>query len=193
MTNQLSVHQSTALSTKPGDMKLIERVCKSLPASPFVTPCATPESSPHIVRKNAPIPNRFFTGAFGATEVVQNSEQSVTYKGSWILSGLLGPRDASVTAVERPGTLVPISETEEMSRTPAEFRRNKSDGELLSPTKQRKESDSSSPVNSPDSDSESLSASLAMENNNVSERKARTVKPKPSELREMNFWSPTSM
>ncbi|XP_046386475.1 uncharacterized protein LOC124156162 [Ischnura elegans] len=155
------------------------RGSKSLPASPL----ATPQTSPKTGRRQPPgsvTHNRYFTPAV----LGDNSGFS---KGS-ILSRLLGSGEGGAIAKTRK-----FSEEDEeaeggdvLSLVPggekvAELRRNKSTSALLARGADGKPLDEFR--NGPHMDS------IA----DVVVHKVTVIKPKPSELREMNFWTPTSM
>lgn len=150
------------------------RNSKSLPASPV----ATPETSPRARRKNTTgfaLQNRFFTGPFVTTEKTFNeSEENLEKKSgsSWLLTGLFANHRESV-AVKNEQNIVAAEEN------PKDVA--------------KKEKDEKSVVDAPSSDvnvTVEVKTTAAHSSPPPSEKGFR---PKPSQLREMNFWSPTSM
>lgn len=141
------------------------RGSKSLPASPL----GSPNTSPRTVRKQV-VQNRYFTGVFGPIS------QDNRFPGSWILSGFLGQRDGSVLppVVQEEAT----ENVEKLSENQSEMRRNKSMTSLLvrMATEGSKDDEQSDGEKSPGLTKKDL-----------------FFRAKPSEFREMNFLSPTSM
>lgn len=141
------------------------RNSKSLPTSPL----GSPSVSPKLQRKKQGEPhNRYFTGVFGVP---------TQYPGSWILSGVLGQRELSSHQ-----TNIQEIASQELSLDDGkqkEVRRNKSSSALIrTATEGSRDEDQSS------SDGESSPRLV---------KKEMFFRAKPSELREMNFLSPTSM
>lgn len=144
------------------------RNSKSLPASPL----ATPESSPTARRKNNTpfgLQNRFFTGPFIATEKTLNeSEEHLERKSgsSWLLSGLFShPGEAKEQSIVAAGDIHQVSKKDTSEKST--------------------ETVATETVNVTVEVKTTAATSSAFE---------RTFfRAKPSELREMNFWSPTSM
>lgn len=113
------------------------RGSRSLPNSPLVSPNTSPKGK----RKLA---NKYFTGPFTDTD---------KYQGSWILSNLLGKREALSRSV---GVIAEEEVREEVGRGVSEISLDDPQSRTMGSAK-------------------------------------NIYRAKPSELREMNFWSPTSM
>lgn len=152
------------------------RNSKSLPASPV----ATPETSPRSRRKNNTafaLQNRFFTGPFVATEKTLNeSEENLEKKSgsSWLLTGLFTSHRENAATKNEQNIVAADSEPPEVVK---------------------KEREEKSVV---DSSSEANVTNVTVKVKAAPAPASRPsekvlFKPKPSELREMNFWSPTSM
>ncbi|XP_031785085.1 uncharacterized protein LOC100120213 isoform X2 [Nasonia vitripennis] len=141
-----------------------KKVSRSLPATPLASPSGTPDSSPKTRRRA--YGNRFFTPAFipdSSGEYQQ--QQSQRYKNGWLLSSILGQsRELIAPKIEE--------EDEQLGQEPIPSR-------ALS----RKKSISSQNL-----------TYLGKEDKKQETTKSHILmQAKPSELREMNFWSPTSM
>ncbi|XP_049952154.1 uncharacterized protein LOC126463931 [Schistocerca serialis cubense] len=141
------------------------RNSKSLPTSPL----GSPSVSPKLQRKKQGEPqNRYFTGVFGVP---------TQYPGSWILSGVLGQRDIAALQTNIQETASQKSSLDDGKQS--DVRRNKSSSSLVrTSTEGSRDEDQSS------SDGESSPGLV---------KKEMFFRAKPSELREMNFLSPTSM
>ncbi|KAJ1520092.1 hypothetical protein ONE63_004314 [Megalurothrips usitatus] len=162
----------------------VRRGSKSLPASPL----STPDSTPQIHRKN-----RYFTGAF-----VESSEESSKFPGSWLVAGLLGVHRENISESQSDLASDSNNNASLQSRkvhSPEALRRNNSSSMILqSLEKSQSESGSGKKENKASPLHESRSAaSLVKLGSSGSENTVKKTRPKPSELREMNFWSPTSM
>lgn len=145
------------------------RGSKSLPASPM--------GSPKAGRKgNASLQNRYFTAAFS------NPKQDAPGYSSWLVSSLLGPREQPLPGEQLP----PISESPPgASALPPPI------GSQLAVREQGMRKVKSAAQLEEDSDvKEEVRGKLTLVE---AVQKVPVFKPKPSELREMNFWSPTSM
>lgn len=142
----------------------LRRNSKSLPTSPL----GSPNVSPKLQRKKQGEPhNRYFTGVFGVP---------TQYPGSWILSGVLGQREIAHQTNMQEIASQKLTVDDEKQR---DVRRNKSSSSLVrTATEGSREEDQSS------SDGESSPGLV---------KKEMFFRAKPSELREMNFLSPTSM
>ncbi|KAK7791391.1 hypothetical protein R5R35_008858 [Gryllus longicercus] len=156
------------------------RGSRSLPASPLGSPSQSPTSSPRIHRKVAH-PNRFFTGTFQVPDKGNSADDSGSNFGSWIWPGFLGNRENAFSSTK---TLT-IHE---------EHGGEKSSDELDAAKKetQKVEKSVSVPVSPPMSE-KSLNSTIVVGTLSSEKQKGIKLQPKPSELREMNFWSPTSM
>lgn len=159
----------------------VRRGSKSLPASPL----STPDSTPQIHRKN-----RYFTGAFVETP----EEPSRPFPGSWLVAGLLGVQRESLS--ESQSDLASDSNNNASLQTrkvhsPDALRRNNSSSMILQSLDKTKSETGGENVSHLH---ESRSAASLVKIGNVGADSAgKKPRPKPSELREMNFWSPTSM
>ncbi|XP_034230984.1 uncharacterized protein LOC117639443 isoform X1 [Thrips palmi] len=163
----------------------VRRGSKSLPASPL----STPDSTPQIHRKN-----RFFTGAFVETP----EESSRQFPGSWLVAGLLGVQRENFS--ESQNDLASDSNNNASLQTkkahsPDALRRNNSSSMILqSLDKSKSETGGEGKDKNASHLHESRSAaSLIKIGNAGTDNTGKKPRPKPSELREMNFWSPTSM
>lgn len=153
------------------------RNSKSLPASPV----ATPETSPRARRKNNTgwgLQNRFFTGPFVATEKSLNeSEENLEKKSgsSWLLSGLFSShRENNQQNIVNEQNLVAA------------------EGTVNQVNKNKKEQEKSV-VDAPASEAVKVTVEVKTTAASAPLHEKALFRPKPSELREMNFWSPTSM
>lgn len=136
---------------------------KSLPATPLASPAGSPDSSPKPRRRNPS--NRYFTGSF-----FPDREK---YQGGWLLASILGQSREIVTAK--------IDEEDESGIDAGSSSPQPPPSRLLS----RKKSISSQNLTYVGTDEKSAGEKSAVYPN--------VFQAKPSELREMNFWSPTSM
>ncbi|XP_076651630.1 uncharacterized protein LOC143358397 isoform X1 [Halictus rubicundus] len=136
---------------------------KSLPATPLASPAGSPDSSPKPRRRTPS--NRYFTGPF-----FPDREK---YQGGWILASILGQSREIVTPK--------IDEEDESSIDASSSSPQPPPSRLLS----RKKSISSQNLTYVGTDEKSTAEKSAIYSN--------VFQAKPSELREMNFWSPTSM
>ncbi|KAE8744939.1 hypothetical protein FOCC_FOCC008439 [Frankliniella occidentalis] len=156
----------------------VRRGSKSLPASPL----STPDSTPQIHRKN-----RYFTGAF-----VESSEESSKFTGGWLVAGLLGVHRETLS--ESQSDLADTNNNASLQskqvNSPDGLRRNNSSSMILQ-SLEKSENDKEKHV-SPLHESRSA-ASLIKVGKAGTDTTVKKPRPKPSELREMNFWSPTSM
>lgn len=191
-----STNGNEKVATGEGFNRGIRRGSKSLPASPLGSPSHSPESSPQTRRRAH---NRYFTGAFALERTnihaTGGQESANKYPGSWILSGLLGqqrdnlsdsvdsltiPEDEQKKEVQKPKSQGEI----DVSST--EIRRNKSMTTLVSKI--------FSEIPKDDQHVEvGVDAAAVSGGRDSPTQKNKAFRAKPSELREMNFWSPTSM
>lgn len=169
VANQLMMSSKIGAVSSKSHNEEVESVpkmgSKSLPATPLTSPMTTPDISPKVRRKLHS--NRYFTGPF-----VPDREK---YQGGWILASLLGQsRDIFTTKIE---------EEEEEEEEKKKKKNNNNNGLDIVPPKSalnRKKSISS----------QNLTYISKEEKSAVY---TNVFQAKPSELREMNFWSPTSM
>lgn len=172
MATKLGVKSISADAAQTqGSIAQSKMVSKSLPATPMASPTITPDTSPKSRRRV--YGNRFFTGAFITDQARQQS--------SWLLGGILGqPREVVNTKIEE--------EEDEHSLEPVTPR-------ALS----RKKSISSQNLTYISQEQEVQEQQKSTDNTKTSTLKSTiaaqftALQAKPSELREMNFWSPTSM
>ena len=168
-SNMLVRGLSESPATGDGFNRNKRRGSKSLPSSP--------STSPQTRRK---VQNRYFTGAF-TLERAYTHPAGQGYAGSWILSGLLGQQREHLSDSQDS---ISILEEEEAPRS-HEMRRNKSMTSIV--TKMFSEG----------SRDDELEVGVDVVTTNFSGMDSPTQKKafraKASELREMNFWSPTSM
>jgi len=143
---------------------------KSLPVTPIASPISTPDHSPKLNRRAQA--NRYFAGNYG-------QEKDGKYQTGWILSSIFG-NSRDVMAHNK------IQEEDEESPS----------GDAI-PFKylNRKKSISSQNLSylGTSETSSATTSSQQQEQLNKSAVYTNVFKAKPSELREMNFWSPTSM
>ncbi|XP_069688859.1 uncharacterized protein [Periplaneta americana] len=178
------------VATGEGFNKNKRRGSKSLPASPL----GSPQTSPQNRRK---VQNRYFTGAFALEKAnihpSGGQDSANKYPGSWILSGLLGQQQRELS-----GSMDSITIPEEEHKKPTkpqgepdqhsvEMRRNKSMTALVSKMLSEGSKDDDQGVEV------GLDVAAATVASDSPALKSKTFRAKPSELREMNFWSPTSM
>ncbi|KAK3922418.1 Cytochrome P450 monooxygenase alnH [Frankliniella fusca] len=128
------------------------------------SPLSTPDSTPQIQRKN-----RYFTGAF-----VESSEEPSKFAGGWLVAGLLG--------VHR----------ENLSESQSDLADSNNNASLQTKQSFEKSGSEKETQASPLHESRSV-ASLVKVAKSGTDNTVKKPRPKPSELREMNFWSPTSM
>lgn len=155
------------------------RGSKSLPASPISSPQTSPKSGRRAANQNTVIHNRYFT----PTMMTSSSQEASGFSRGSILSRLLGV-DGSVSR-HRVHTEESEEEVNDSISSPTEtkvvdLRRNKSTSALLAKGMER-----------PLDELRGMPTSEVISESVV--HKVTVIKPKPSELREMNFWSPTSM
>lgn len=150
------------------DEQFLKKGSKSLPVTPIASPISTPDTSPKSRRRvNA---NRYFTAPF-----VPDREK---YQTGWLLSSILGQsRELAM------GTSHKIPEADEDDDEPIDM--------LPAKFLNRKKSISSQNLSY-------IGKNDEQDKNNEETKKETAVyknvlRAKPSELREMNFWSPTSM
>ena len=151
------------------DLRKATGSSKSLPVTPIASPISTPDTSPKSRRRNNT--NRYFTGPFVAD---QNK-----YHG-WILSGLLGRTREDITT----------QKFQEEASEPLDF--------VPSRFLNRKKSISSHNLiylGQEESSTAAATVNVEQQNQQQSQNAGHNTvyRAKPSELREMNFWSPTSM
>jgi hypothetical protein len=185
-------------ATGEGFNRGIRRGSKSLPASPLGSPSHSPDSSPQTRRR---IQNRYFTGAFTLERAniyaVGGQESANKYPGSWILSGLLGQQQRDNLSDSAESVTIPEEELKkEVTRKPRaqhevdsssmEMRRNKSMTTLVSRMFSEVSKDTQ-PVEV------GVDIAAVTDGRDSHTQKNKAFRAQPSELREMNFWSPTSM
>lgn len=147
-----------------------QRKCsKSLPASPLASPMSTPDSSPKTRRKVIKS-NRYFTGAF-----LPDKEK---YQSGWILASILGQqRDTASTS----NKIEEEDESDEVvSAAPKTLSRKKSISTQNLTYVCKEEADN-------------VLTTTTTQQTTSKNVYTNVFQAKPSELREMNFWSPTSM
>jgi len=186
-------------ATGEGFNRAMRRGSKSLPATPLGSPSHSPESSPQTHRR---VYNRYFTGAFtferANIHATGGQESGNKYSGSWLLSGLLGQQQQRDNLSDSQDSLtIPEEDQErevskrsgphsEVKPSSPDMRRNKSMTALVSQILSEGFKDTQ--------DVEvGLDAAAVASGCDSSMQKDKTFRAKPSELREMNFWSPTSM
>ncbi|CAB3366013.1 Hypothetical predicted protein [Cloeon dipterum] len=147
------------------------RGSKSLPTSPL--------SSPKSSRKA--LQNRYFTAAFSTPE----PSSAAGYSG-WILNSLLGPREHPVEPALPPISESPSSSVAVAPPPPA------ASAQLAVPEKGLRKVKSAAAL-SDDDEKDGEKKKLPIQPILAEAKKIQAYKPKPSELRELNFWSPTSM
>lgn len=151
------------------------RGSRSLPASPLGSPSQSPSSSPRTHRKVAH-PNRFFTGTYQIVD--RSNDDSTSNFGNWIWPGFLGNRDNAFSSTKA----LTIHEETHGGEIPSNVDTSRKEVQKVE-----------KPVSvlvSPPSAGKSSNPSVNLSSEN---QKSIKLQPKPSELREMNFWSPTSM
>lgn len=161
--------------------QLLRRGSKSLPVTPIASPTSTPDTSPKSRRRGNT--NRYFTGTF---------DRDNKYQTGWLLSSILSQsREFGI------GTSHRIQEVDE-DEAPSP---NAVPSKFLS----RKKSISSQNLSYLDKNEELRQLSQQpqqqpqqqQQRDDDSKKESGTYtnffKAKPSELREMNFWCPTSM
>ena len=178
----------------------VRRGSKSLPASPLGSPSHSPESSPQARRRGH---NKYFTGAFTVERAniptTGGQELPNKYAGSWILSGLLGQQQQQRDNLSDSLDSITIPEEElgkevskkfgprgEVDESSPDMRRNKSMTSLLSQMLSEGPKDYQHVEVGVD-------VAAVAGGRDSPTQKNKTFRAKPSELREMNFWSPTSM
>jgi len=185
-------------ATGEGFNRAVRRGSKSLPASPLGSPSHSPESSPQTRRR---VYNRYFTGAFtferANVHATVGQESGTKYSGSWLLSGLLGQQQRDNLSDSQDSITIPEEEQErevskrsgprgEVNLSSPDMRRNKSMTTLVSQVL------SEDPKGTQDVEVGVDAAAVAGGCDSLTQAN-KTFRAKPSELREMNFWSPTSM
>ncbi|XP_071449014.1 uncharacterized protein [Hetaerina americana] len=159
------------------------RGSKSLPASPL----ATPQTSPKMGRRQPPgsvSHNRYFTPA-----VLAVPGDGPGFPRGSILSRLLGAGEGTSAVAntrkyseeDEEGVLEVEGKIVVPGEKVSDMRRNKSTSALLARGADSKPLDEMRHTPPLDTIADSLV------------HKVTVIKPKPSELREMNFWTPTSM
>jgi len=185
-------------ATGEGFNKAVRRGSKSLPASPLGSPSHTPESSPQTHRR---VHNRYFTGAFtferANIHATGGQEPGSKYSGSWLLSGLLGQQQRDYLSDSQESITIPEEEQDkevskrsgprgEVNLSSPDMRRNKSMTALVSQVLSEGSKGTQDVEVGVDAAAVTSGCDSPMQTN-------KTFRAKPSELREMNFWSPTSM
>ena len=183
--------------TGEGFNRDVRRGSKSLPASPLGSPSHSPESSPQTHRR---VYNRYFTGTFNIERANMHAtggqEWGSKYSGSWLLSGLLGQQQRDNLSDSQDSLTIREEEQErevskrsrpqgEVNLLSPDMRRNKSMTSLVSQILSEGSKDTQDVEVGVDAASIASGCDSPMQN--------KTFRAKPSELREMNFWSPTSM
>lgn len=186
-------------ATGEGFNRAVRRGSKSLPASPLGSPSHSPESSPQTHRR---VYNRYFTGTFtferANIHATGGQELGSKYSGSWLLSGLLGQQQQRDNLSDSQDSItIPEEEQEkevskrsgprgEVNPLSPNMRRNKSMTALVSQVLSEGPKDTQDVEVGVDATAVACGCDSPMQKN-------KTFRAKPSELREMNFWSPTSM
>jgi hypothetical protein len=179
-------------ATGEGFNRGVRRGSKSLPASPLGSPSHSPETSPQTRRR---VHNRYFTGAFTMERVnmTGGQESASKYAGSWLLSGLLGQQQRDNLSDSQDSITIPEEEHErevnkrcDINPLSPDMRRNKSMTALVSQVLSEGSKDARDVEVGLDAAAVACGCDSQTEKN-------KTFRAKPSELREMNFWSPTSM
>jgi hypothetical protein len=190
-----SANDDGKTATGEGFNRGVRRGSKSLPASPLGSPSHSPESSPQTRRR---VYNRYFTGAFtlerANIHATVGQESANKYSGSWILSGLLGQQQRDNLSDSLDSVTIPEEEQGkevnkkslphgEVDLSSPDMRRNKSMTALVSQI-----------LSEGSQDNQRVEVGVDVAGGRDSPtQKNKTFRAKPSELREMNFWSPTSM
>ncbi|KDR13202.1 uncharacterized protein LOC110835569 isoform X2 [Zootermopsis nevadensis] len=191
-----SVNGDENVATGEGFNKAMRRGSKSLPVSPLGSPSHSPDSSPQTRRR---VHNRYFTGAFTVERAnihaAGGQDSANKYPGSWILSGLLGQQQRDCLSDSMDSVTIPEEEHKKEIKKPRpqheivsssmEVRRNKSMTTLVSRM--------FSEVSKGDQSVEVGVDVSAVTGGRDSPTQNKAFRAKPSELREMNCWSPTSM
>jgi hypothetical protein len=188
-------------ATGEGFNRAVRRGSKSLPASPLGSPSHSPESSPQTHRR---VYNRYFTGMFAYeranVHATGGQEMGSKYSGSWLLSGLLGQQQQQQRdnlSESQDSITIPEEEQDgevskrsgprgEVNPSSPDMRRNKSMTALVSQVLSEGSKDTHDVEVGVDATAIACGCDSPTQNN-------KTFRAKPSELREMNFWSPTSM
>jgi hypothetical protein len=142
--------------------------------------------------------NRYFTGAFNFERAnihaTGGQESGNKYSGSWLLSGFLGQQQRDNLSDSLDSITIPEEEQEreiskrsgpqgEVNPSSPDMRRNKSMTALVSQILSEGSKDTQDVEVGVDAAACGCDSPL----------QNKTFRAKPSELREMNFWSPTSM
>lgn len=192
-----STNGNEKIATGEGFNRAMRRGSKSLPASPLGSPSHSPDSSPQTRRR---VHNRYFTGAFALERAnihaTCGQESANKYPGSWILSGLLGQQQRDYLSDSMDSVTIPEEEHKKEIKKPGsqhegdlssvEMRRNKSMTTLVSRMLSEVSKDDR-PVEV------GVDVATVTGGCDSPTQKNKAFRAKPSELREMNFWSPTSM
>jgi hypothetical protein len=184
--------------TGEGFNRGVRRGSKSLPASPLGSPSHSPESSPQTRRRGH---NRYFTGAFtlerANIHAAGGQELANKYSGSWILSGLLGQQQRDNLSDSLDSLTIP---EEEQGKEVNKKSGRRGDIDLSSPDMRRNKSMTalvSQMLSEGPKDNQhvevGVDAAAVAGGCDSPTQKNKAFRAKPSELREMNFWSPTSM
>lgn len=183
-----STNGDDSVASGEGFNKTKRRGSKSLPASPL----GSPETSPQSRRK---VLNRYFTGAFTLERANINpsgsQESANKYPGSWILSGLLGQQQRSdsldsLTILEEDHNKATTSHGK-LDQQSTEVQHNKSMTAIVSRMFSQDSKDEEQGVEV------GLDVAAVTPGSDSPPQKNKAFRAKPSQLREMNFWSPTSM
>ena len=172
-------------TSKTGDSEVpymkqrVRRGSKSLPASPL----STPDSTPQIQRKN-----RYFTGTY--------VEETPKFPGSWLMAGLLGVHrenlSESLTDLASDSNNNASLQSQKV-HAPDSLLRNDSSSMLLQSAEKPKPDTSTEDLERGISSLHVSRSAASLVKNPATENSVKKPRPKPSELREMNFLSPTSM
>lgn len=194
----LSTGDNGKAGTGEGFNRAVRRGSKSLPASPLSSPPHSPESSPQTHRR---VYNRYFTGAFtferANIHATGGQELGSKYSGSWLLSGLRGQQQRDNLSDSQDSITILEEEQEreaskrsgprgEVNLSSPDMRRNKSMTTLVSQVLSEGPKGTQDVEVGVDAAAVACGCDSPMQTN-------KTFRAKPSELREMNFWSPTSM
>ncbi|XP_043276179.1 uncharacterized protein [Venturia canescens] len=167
------------------EKQLMRRGSKSLPVTPIASPTSTPDTSPKSRRRGNT--NRYFTGTF---------DRDNKYQTGWLLSSILGQsREFGI------GTSHKIQEVDEdeappLDVVPSKFlsRKKSISSQNLSYLGRNEEQRQQLPQQlQPQQQQQQQSQQRDDDSKKESSIYTNVFRAKPSELREMNFWSPTSM
>jgi hypothetical protein len=192
-----STNGNEKVATGEGFNRGIRRGSKSLPASPLGSPSHSPDSSPQTRRR---VHNRYFTGAFALERANINAtggqESANKYPGSWILSGLLGQQQRDNLSDSMDSVTIPEDEDKRDVHKP----KSQGEGDMPSTEIHRNKSMTtlvSRMFNEVAKDDQNVEVGVDVAavsgGRDSPTQKNKAFRAKPSELREMNFLSPTSM